>query len=104
MKRLIALSVCAGALAAAAPALAYTTYNPATGQTYVTSSAPSPVNGAFDVITMPIRMVVGPFGQMFTPANGGIGPVSGDLVPTNPRCGVITDIEGGRHTAVCDAF
>ena len=97
MKRLIALAAGAGALgvvAAASPAFATDTAVDNGG--YISGS---PTFGPMDIVGMPFRVIAAPF-QMFQPANGALGPTTGELVPVNPGCGVWHDWNG-RYTAMC---
>lgn len=118
MRPLVALCA-AGAILAAAPALADTMYNPSNGQTYTTTATTNPqgyiavpdstyaapqsgyvvAQPAYD--SGPMTIVTAPVGMLFQPANGAIGSTAGEhLVPYNPHCFVQTDFNG-RHTAMC---
>jgi hypothetical protein len=97
MKALIALAVGASALGvvvAASPAFAQDT---AVAPGYIQGS-PGPA-GPLGILTLPFQVAAAPF-QMFVPANGALGPTSGELVPANPNCGVWHDWNG-RYTSVC---
>jgi hypothetical protein len=102
MKTLIALAVGASALGvvvAASPAFAQDTAVPPGyiqgSPGYATPGYASPLG----ILTLPFQVAAAPF-QMFVPANGALGPTSGELVPANPNCGVWHDWNG-RYTSVC---
>jgi hypothetical protein len=101
MKTLIALAVGATALGvgAASPAFAQDT---AVAPGYIEGSPGYAAPGyasPLGILTLPFQIAAAPF-QMFVPANGALGPTSGELVPANPNCGVWHDWNG-RYTSVC---